>query len=149
MLVPLACFCVKIPFLSLLNCSFLEFLVWEKIFWTRKYNIFLHVVPKFSPIFNFQTISDQLPYSIVYFHQKTAINRPKMGKCLHCKKAHYCHRHKKIVRLLHRDELPRSMWMNEHIHTGYRPTNLSFGVCVRRLVCLWVVDWFLWFFFGF
>lgn len=56
-----------------------------------------------------------------------------MKKCSRCQTAHYCRRHKKNARLLHRDELPRSMWINEHIKTGYRPTNLSHGLCIKSV----------------
>ncbi|KAI6229126.1 Progestin and AdipoQ Receptor family [Aphelenchoides fujianensis] len=52
-------------------------------------------------------------------------------KCLHCRSAPHCRRHGRILRLLHRDELPRSLWINEHIHTAYRPTKMTFGLCIR------------------
>ncbi|KAI6206666.1 Progestin and AdipoQ Receptor family [Aphelenchoides besseyi] len=52
-------------------------------------------------------------------------------RCLSCKTAAHCRRHNRILRLLHRDELPRSLWINEHIHTAYRPPNLTLWLCVR------------------
>ncbi|KAI6180824.1 Progestin and AdipoQ Receptor family [Aphelenchoides besseyi] len=52
-------------------------------------------------------------------------------RCLSCKTAAHCRRHNRILRLLHRDELPRSLWINEHIHTAYRPPNLTLWLCIR------------------
>lgn len=58
-----------------------------------------------------------------------------MGRCHLCRFGHICRKHRRY-KLVHRDTLKPSMWINEHIHSAYRPTKLTPRMCLES-VFLW------------
>lgn len=59
-------------------------------------------------------------------------------KCIHCHHAKFCRRHSKIS-LIERDSLHSCMWINQHIHTAYRPLDLPWNMCIKRYINLYLL----------
>uniref|UniRef100_A0A915EBC4 Progestin and adipoQ receptor family member 3 n=1 Tax=Ditylenchus dipsaci TaxID=166011 RepID=A0A915EBC4_9BILA len=57
----------------------------------------------------------------------------KMRKrCLHCTYSSYCRQHASF-KLVNKNSLKPSMWLNQHIHTSYRPLDLPWWLCVKSI----------------
>ncbi|KAI1732716.1 hemolysin-III related domain-containing protein [Ditylenchus destructor] len=54
------------------------------------------------------------------------------SRCIHCTYASYCCRHA-YIRLVNKESLKPCMWINKHIHTNYRPTDLPWTLCVKSI----------------
>uniref|UniRef100_A0A7E4UN28 Progestin and adipoQ receptor family member 3 n=1 Tax=Panagrellus redivivus TaxID=6233 RepID=A0A7E4UN28_PANRE len=55
-----------------------------------------------------------------------------MGRCHPCRRGPVCRRHGNYS-LVHRDTLKPNMWLNEHIHTAYRPMKLTPHMCLKSI----------------
>ncbi|KAK6052268.1 hypothetical protein COOONC_10227 [Cooperia oncophora] len=55
-----------------------------------------------------------------------------MKRCLRCRSRELCHDHGSY-RLVTRDKLEPSMWINEYVIRHYRPTNMSNKMCAKSI----------------
>ncbi|CAJ0571997.1 unnamed protein product, partial [Mesorhabditis spiculigera] len=53
-----------------------------------------------------------------------------MGACVKCRNALHCAKHG-TYKLVHKDRLTRYLWLNEHVHTHYRPPKLPATLCMK------------------
>uniref|UniRef100_A0AC35U671 Progestin and adipoQ receptor family member 3 n=1 Tax=Rhabditophanes sp. KR3021 TaxID=114890 RepID=A0AC35U671_9BILA len=52
--------------------------------------------------------------------------------CRSCRKKPFCQDHNQI-KLLSKDKIDSRLWLNEHVHTNYRPQNMSLNLCLRSI----------------
>uniref|UniRef100_A0AC35ESG4 Progestin and adipoQ receptor family member 3 n=1 Tax=Panagrolaimus sp. PS1159 TaxID=55785 RepID=A0AC35ESG4_9BILA len=55
-----------------------------------------------------------------------------MTRCHLCRHGHLCRQHRRY-KLVHRDTLKPCMWLNEHIHTAYRPAKITARMCFESI----------------
>ncbi|KAE9554235.1 hypothetical protein FO519_002534 [Halicephalobus sp. NKZ332] len=58
-----------------------------------------------------------------------------MGRCNYCHFGQVCRKHRRY-KLIHKDKLKPTMWLNEHIHSAYRPMKLTSRMCLESIF-LW------------